>query len=139
MAATSFLLSNPSAMWWMVLRGASYSLWIHFSVVLIAKAGALINQYVSASRKLFSVVLSFIMFGRPFYLMHAVGFVLFAAACALKVATAGQAANDEKSSMDCDYEAVEQSDSETSTPPDDQEESVEERKQNALFNANTTV
>ena len=44
-AATSFLLSNPSAMWWMVLRGVSYSLWIHFSVVLIAKAGALINRW----------------------------------------------------------------------------------------------
>merc|ERR1719384_364381 len=103
--ATSFLIYNPSATLWMILRGISYSLWIHFSVSLIAKAGALINQYVSASRKLFSVVLSFIMFNRPFYLMHGVGFVLFAAACVLKVATAGRGPNDdEKSSMECDYE-----------------------------------
>merc|ERR1719384_1072947 len=83
--ATSFLIYNPSATLWMILRGISYSLWIHFSVSLIAKAGALINQYVSASRKLFSVILSFIIFGRPFYFMHGVGFIFFAAACILKV------------------------------------------------------
>lgn len=111
-AATSFLLSNPSAMWWMILRGVSYSLWIHFSVVLIAKAGALINQYVSASRKLFSVVLSFVMFGRPFYLMHGVGFVLFATACALKVATAGH--REPQSGSNAEYESVKGSDSECS-------------------------
>jgi len=72
-------------MGWMILRGISYSLWIHFSVVLIQKAGALINQYVSASRKLFSVILSFIMFGRPFYFMHGIGFIFFVFACFLKI------------------------------------------------------
>eukprot|EP01084_Bolivina_argentea_P176317 305146_1 len=85
MEATTFLLYNPSVMLWMILRGISYVLWIHFSVVLIAKAGALINQYVSASRKLFSVILSFIMFGRPFAFMHGVGFAFFMFACMIKI------------------------------------------------------
>lgn len=88
MEATYFLFGNPSALIWMILRGISYSLWIHFSVVLIQQAGALINQYVSASRKLFSVILSFIMFGRPFYFMHGVGFLFFALACLLKISMA---------------------------------------------------
>ena len=88
MDATIFLFGNPSALFWMILRGISYSLWIHFSVVLIQQAGALINQYVSASRKLFSVILSFMIFGRPFYFMHGIGFIFFAFACLLKISMA---------------------------------------------------
>eukprot|EP01084_Bolivina_argentea_P005938 11223_1 len=88
MDANMFLISNPWTILWMILRGISYSLWIHFSVVLISKSGALINQYVSASRKLFTVILSFIMFKKPFYFMHGIGFICFMLACVIKIVAA---------------------------------------------------
>lgn len=83
--ATAFVFEHPSTLLWMIIRGISYALWIHFSVVLIQQAGALVNQYVSAGRKLFSVFLSFVMFGKSFYFFHGIGFFFFMIACLLKV------------------------------------------------------
>merc|ERR1712129_375168 len=109
-----------SALSWMILRGMGYALWIHFCVVLISKAGALINQYVSASRKLFSVLLSFLIFEKPFGFMHGVGFMCFAIACILKVSIAQKkeeqyavnASDDECDGLIKGEEVDEQSDSE---------------------------
>ena len=83
--AVIFLFFEPSTIFWMILRGLSYSLWIHYSVVLIQKSGALLNQYISAFRKLFSVILSFIIFLKPWNYIHSVGFLLFTLASILKV------------------------------------------------------
>ena len=138
--ATAFLMNDLYALSWMIVRGISYSLWIHFSVVLISKAGALINQYVSASRKLFSVLLSFIIFEKPFGFMHGVGFVCFAIACILKVSIArrqGNYANNEEQ-----LEIIKTSDDDTMGKHNESEKEAsdsefEERKHNGHHRKHT--
>jgi len=83
--AISFIYRYPSTLYWMLLRGMTYALWIHWSVVLIQKGGALLNQYVSASRKVVSVLLSFLIFNKSLEIYHWIGILTFATACLLKV------------------------------------------------------
>merc|ERR1712013_786557 len=105
------------------------------------------NQYVSASRKLFSVLLSFLMFGRPFYLLHAIGFTLFLMACALRVMTTREQEQrkDRNTVKECDDEemaVLKHSDTDSDPPESGQKEegeenSLEERKHNGKQRAKT--
>ncbi|ETO22026.1 Drug/Metabolite transporter superfamily, partial [Reticulomyxa filosa] len=63
---------NQSALWWMICRGVTYAFWIHYSVVLIQQAGALVNQYVSTIRKIVSVMLSFLVYRTHFHFYHGI-------------------------------------------------------------------
>ena len=72
----------------MSIRGVTYALWIHYSVVLIKTSSALINQYVASVRKIVCVLLSFLLYNNNIFTSyHSVGLMLFTIAVVLKIYT----------------------------------------------------
>merc|ERR1712232_528417 len=54
-------------------------------MTLVDKAGVMVAQYVVTFRKLSTVILSFLVYGKPVHTVHILGGICFMTACLLKL------------------------------------------------------